>query len=115
MRLLSAGFLFFMTLGYKEKEGDQPPVAALWAVDGGRAAESSSAHILILFLTLHFSRYFLDTSKDDLNKQPSRIKSDYRGYYQHGYYTSVANITAVFSSKHECEPILVLRCCKMCS
>lgn len=36
------------------------------AVDGGKAAESSSAHILILFLILHFSRYFLETSKDDL-------------------------------------------------
>lgn len=101
-----------MSLGYKEKEGDQPPVAALQAVDGGRATDSS-AHILILFLPLHFSRYFLETSKDDLNKQPSRIKSDYRGYYQHGYYTSVTDVTADFSSKHECEPIPVLRCCQM--
>lgn len=104
-----------MTLRYKEKEGDQSPVAALQAVDGGRAAENSFAHILILFLILHFSRYFLETSKDDLNKQPRRLKSDYHGYYQHGYYPSVADVTAVFSSKHECESIPVLRCCKMCS
>lgn len=81
MRLLSDSFSFSVPLGHKEKEGKKPPVAVLVTVDGESGAEISRAHILILFLTLHFFSYFPNTNKDYLNKQTSRLKSDYQSYY----------------------------------
>lgn len=81
MRFLSDSFSFSVPFSNKEKEGKKTPVAALVTVDGERGTENSRVHILILFLSLHFFSYFPNTNKDHLNKQTSRLKSDYQSYY----------------------------------